>query len=205
MDAKVIHEALLKISTEIAEINTTVQELKVNAEKRSENELLRRLEKIEAAVNSHGIKLDSLSAVDIAPVIAVPAAPATVRVAGGDVKEDIKDVKTDVKAETKADTKEPPKYLGNIMEFFKHVFTTDQKVLIAKGILSDEELKKVTDENKSKLDKKKNDLVKANSLAVTIWRTLPDPKKDLVYALKKQYSDDFRRKASTDIGEEKEK
>lgn len=207
MDAKLVHEALLKLSIQIEEVNTTVQEMKTAAEKRSETELLRRLEKIEESVRSQSLKIDTLSAIDITPTVVVPNPPAAVRIAG-DIKEDPKAAAPDTKEDAKAvagASKETPKYLGNITEFFKHLWSVDQKVLYSKGVITEEDMKKIQEENKSKLDKKKNELVKANSLAFTIWRSLPDAKKEIVYALKVQYAADYRKKASVDIGEEKEK
>jgi hypothetical protein len=196
-----VTKVIAKLVTQYEEILLGVNEIRETLNKQRDQELVKRLEKLEISMKDQHIKLDALNAIDINPTIVAPTAPATVRVARGKNKRD--DNIAD--AEVKDDASDTPnsKQFVNITDYFKHLWVTSRELLYEKGVITEDEYKKIYEEHKEKFNKKKNDLILQRSIAFQIWKTLPQANKDIVHSMKNQNNNDVRKKKSTEISEEK--
>ena len=211
---KKLTDVILKLSTQLEEIGLKVAETNEIIMKQKNEELLKRLERLEASMKDQHLKLDAMNAIDINPTIHVANGPVTARVAPAKKvakvkKEDNVQVEADeeVVDDTKAvdDVKaaDEPKPFSNITEYFKHLWITQRELLYEKGVLTKEEYEKIYEDNKDKFDKKKkNELVLQKSVAFQIWKTIKLEKKDIVKAMKDQNTKDIQKKNSQEIDEE---
>jgi hypothetical protein len=201
-----------KINAQLAELLIRVTEIQTSMKKAEADAIMDRISKleqnterlmagsqiIETYTKNLNIKFDSATSVDIPAIINPPTGPTTVRVAGGE----------DEKAQPQADATvaaataggEPLKQkFTNIIDFFKHMWVTDKQILFDKKIITEELVKKATDENQDKAKKSKNDIVLQKSIAATVWKYVAQPQRDIVKSMKSQYENNVNKANSIEI------
>lgn len=199
MDYSKLNDSILKIATQIEGLSLTVDEIKETLAKQRDSELAKRLDKLEASMKDQHIKLDALNAIDINPTLVVPAAPAAVRVAGAKA---VKKREDNVDEPVEAVVPDDSSQFSNITSYFKYLWTVKRDLLFEKGVITQEMIDKIYEDNKDKFDKKKkNDLVLQKSIAFQVWKALPKASKDIVYAMKNQNSNEVQKQNSTEIVE----
>lgn len=207
MDYSKLADAILKISTQMEGIGLAVDEIKETLSKQRDSELARRLERLESSMKDQHIKLDALNAIDINPTLVVPTAPAAVRVAGAKsavvAKKREDNLPVDEPQDVVDSKPDELKTFSNITEYFKFLWTVKRDLLYEKGVLTKEDYEKIYEDNKEKFDKKKkNEIILQKSIAFQIWKVLPQPAKDIVYAMKNQNINDVQKNNSTEIIED---
>ena len=213
-----LYDMILGISAQMNEMSLKMEEINAVLKKQRDEELIRRIDKLEKNMNDQHIKLDALNAIDINPTIVTATAPTSVKVAssasggsGGGEKKKRADradntaaaataVDDEVTAAPAASTQQP--IFSNVTEYFKFLWVTQRQTLFDRGVLTEEFCQKVYDDNKDKFAKCKNDIVLQKRYAFQIWRALPVDKKEIVYAMKNQNSNDQQKMNSTEISEE---
>ena len=189
-----------KYSAQLDEIKLTLLELKAIMSKQSQDELIKRLEKLEVSVKTQHVKLDALSSLDLPTTINVPVAPTSVRVAGGSTAGVEKEPRAANVAADDSTTGSAPKSFASVVEFFKHMWMTDTAKLLERNVLTQEYIENIMTENKEALDKKsKNDIVLQKAIASALYKKLTPGAKEIVKSIQVEYTSNLNKANAKEI------
>lgn len=180
--------AIAVLRTQNDEIVSKIEALKVELEKANLDGLSRRLDRLEVIAKEQNIKLDVLNACEV------------------------KENRTESKGSNSnsgntvtssaEDTEDIPTYFQNVGNFFKHVWATEKRLFIEHKVVTEDDIESVESKIQSKLDKVKDSAERQKKLAVAVWKTFDEDKKNIVRSLKEKKLAEYKKDRYKGVGKE---
>lgn len=193
------HELLSTISTisaRLEQVIFAINNIQQQLSKQRNEELLKRLDALEALSKKQSLKLDALNAIE----------PLTVVNNVSKVVSTNNDSSTPsaTTAETTNNLGSKPKTFTTITEFFKYMYSNNPQELYSKGIINEAEVTELINKNQAVLAEKKTDVIRLRAIVTLVYKSLTKESKQVLQALKLAYTNDCTKQNAVELKTEDE-